>query len=676
LSAVDRIFANEEAAKGLTGDDDDGDEPIQHDAVRFSDPGDVAVWPMFSDEPTVDPDDWSKPIDVENPQSAKVRLAERIAGQIGDWLNNGERLPGTGKLVTAGDILVLVRKRDAFVSALVRALKARDIPVAGSDRLILTDHIAIKDLIALGQVMVLREDDLSLAAVLKCPLFQWSEEELFEIAQGRPSTLWRSLEAHAHDGHGRSSQAHEILRHWMNSADFERPFEFFSRILDSDGGRRKFKARFGGEVDDVIDQFMRLALDIETSQAPSLDRFLTHLQMSEIVIKRELDTARSDIRIMTVHGAKGLEAPVVFLVDPGSAPRHASHDPAIMTLETGDGSTILTVTRTSQGVPALVAKRLEDDRIAGEQEYRRLLYVALTRARDRLIVCGYQGSRGAHEKCWHNLVWNGLSADAKEVTFDGNDNSMLVWQKTAAKPMDVDDDRQAADSGTRQDRLPDWVNQPAKPMQIVHRLSPSGAIDGADADEPGPKTPPKDLLAEALAEESNALKRGRLIHRLLEVLPEKPEPDRRGFAEAAAAMAFTDGNEAERQNLVESVLAILEDPQFSNLFSTAGRPEISLSGWITKHDGSRHLVSGQVDRLLVTDDTIIIVDYKTNRSPPESIAEAPAQYIAQLALYRQLLSGIYANHTVEAALFWTSLPALMPVPASHLDEAMHRILVS
>lgn len=677
LSAVDQVFADPATAEGLTGDMDADDgvaDPIQHDAVRFSDPGDVTVWPIFSDTPSPEPEDWSQPIDVETPQSAKVRLAERIAAQIEEWLIRRDRLPGTGAVISAGDILVLVRKRDAFVPALVRALKARSIPVAGSDRLVLTDHIAVKDLIALGQVMVLREDDLSLAALLKSPLFNWSEGDLFEVAAGRDSTLWRSLEAKAENGHAVSADALATLRDWLGSADFERPFEFYSRILDKDGGRRNFKARFGGEVDDVIDQFMRLALDAETLQTPSLDRFLMDLQTSEIVIKRELDTARSDIRIMTVHGAKGLEAPIVFLVDPGSAPRHAGHDPAIMPLERPDGPPALTVCQTADGKPALVTKHLEDDRRAGEQEYRRLLYVALTRARDRLIVCGYQGSRGAHARCWHNLVWNGLAAAAEPADFDGEENAMLIWRKTPDKPVSAKDDPESGTTPPADLPLPDWAHRPADALAIVQRLSPSDAIDSTDADEPGPKSPPRDLLADALGEESPALKRGRLVHRLLEILPDVAEAARQETAGRAATMALPDIDPAQRQALVASILALLEDERFAPLFTTRGRAEVSLSGLVTKSTGARFLVSGQIDRLLITDETITLVDFKTNRVPPRSIDDAPAQYIAQLALYRRLLADIYPNHVIEAALLWTSGPALMPIPTSRLDDALRIIL--
>jgi len=672
LSAVDRVFADEAAADGLSHDK----EPIQHDAVRFSAPGDVSVWPLFSDIAAPEPDDWSKPIDVENPQSAKVRLAERIAAQIGSWLEAGERLPGVGKPIAPGDILVLVRKRDAFVAALIRALKARGIPVAGSDRLMLTDHIAVNDLVALGQVMVLREDDLSLAAVLKCPLFDWSEEDLFTIAhRKKTTTLWRSLEAHASDGHGPSRHAWETLRAWMGAADFERPFEFYSRILDSDGGRRKFKARFGGEVDDVIDQFMLLTLDSASTEAPSLDRFLARLQRSDIVIKRELSTAGPDIRIMTVHGAKGLEAPIVFLVDPGSAPRHASHDPAIIKLDPAPGAAgqILSVCRTAAGTPTPVAEQLARNREASEQEYRRLLYVALTRAEDRLIVCGYQGSRGAHARCWHKLVWTGLESEAEQAPFDG-ETTMLVWQKTTAPPVAGPSEEEEPQTAPKP--LPGWALRPAEALRIIGRLSPSSAIDGGEADEGGPKVPPRDVFAEALAPESTALRRGRLIHRLLEILPEQPDVKRRALAESAVGTALPDAPPAERGAVVDAVLAILEDPRFADLFSGEARAEVSISGFVTKTDGVRHLVSGQIDRLLITGDTITVVDYKTNRFAPQSIADAPVQYIAQLALYRKILSYVYPNHAIKALLFWTSAPAMMPISETHLDDALRRILTS
>ncbi|MEM1046905.1 MAG: double-strand break repair helicase AddA [Pseudomonadota bacterium] len=669
LGAVDAVFEDTQTARGLSSDG----EPILHEAVRSGEPGDVRVWPMFTDRPAAEPDDWSKPIDVENPQSAKIRLADAIADQIGTWLDSGARLAAGGPAIGAGDILVLVRKRDAFVPALVRALKTRGIPVAGSDRLALTDHIAVKDLIALGQVMVLRDDDLALATVLKGPLFDWSEEALFDIAYERTGSLWQSLEDRAAQGDQLAAPALARLRAWMNSADFERPFGFYTRVLDQDGGRRRFKARFGSEVDDVLDQFTQRALDAQVGEPVSLDRFLAGLQAADIVIKRELDTARSDIRIMTVHGAKGLESPIVFLVDPGSAPRHASHDPAIVTLEgqAGIEGPPLCVARTPEGIASKVRERLDASREAGLEEYKRLLYVALTRARDRLIVCGYQGTRGADAQCWHRLVWQGLAGDARAVPFDEADgSSMLVWQKTPALDGTAPVSAPAPEPGPPP--LPDWIDRPAPAARPLHRLSPSTALDG-DPDEPGPKTPARDRLAEAMAPDGDALQRGRFVHRLLEILPTRPSDERRDLALRTASLSLPDLPDDERTALVNSVLDLITEPDFAELFSDQGEAEVSIGGRVAKADGSRHLVSGQVDRLLVLPDRVTIIDYKTNRSPPQTPDAVPRPYVAQMALYREILRSIYPGREIEALLLWTANRTVSRLPGSQLDEAMRTI---
>ncbi len=669
LGAVDAVFADAETARGLSSDR----EPIVHEAVGSGEPGDVRVWPMFTDLPAAEPDDWSKPIDVENPQSAKIRLADTIADQIGDWLDAGACLSAGGRAIGAGDILVLVRKRDAFVPALVRALKTRGIPVAGSDRLALTDHIAVKDLIALGQVMVLREDDLALATVLKGPLFDWSEEALFAVAHGRTGSLWQSLEDRADQNDPRAVQTLSRLRAWMGSADFERPFGFYARVLDQDGGRRRFKARFGTEVDDVLDQFTQRALDAQSGEAVSLDRFLAGLQAADIVIKRELDTARSDIRIMTVHGAKGLEAPIVFLVDPGSAPRHASHDPAILALDEQAGieGPPLSVVRTPEGIPSRVRERLEKSRETGLEEYKRLLYVALTRARDRLIVCGYQGTRGADPQCWHRLVWQGLAGEAREAPFgDDDEASMLVWQKT--QPVAGTAPAPTTTSEATLLPLPDWIDTPAPAAPPHHRLSPSTALDG-DPDEPGPKMPARDRLADALAPESDALQRGRFVHRLLEILPARPVHERRDLALKTARLSLPDLADDERTGLVGSVLDLIADPDFAELFSERGQAEVSIGGRVAKSDGSRHVVSGQIDRLLVLAERVTIIDYKTNRSPPETPEAVPRPYVAQMALYREILRGLYPDRDIEALLLWTANRTVTRLPGSQLDEAMRTI---
>ncbi len=229
----------------------------------------------------------------------------------------------------ASDIMILVRKRDHFVSALSRALKLRNIPIAGADRLQLIKHISVRDLMALARFVLQPQDDLSLACVLKSPLFVLSEEELYQLSAHRTGSLWQSLCMHA-SSYASFKNAFEKLNQYRTLVDKIPVFEFYSHILNNDKGRQKILARLGSEANDVLDAFMDYTLTIQKTGLPGLQAFLETLSANDPEIKREFDQNHEEIRIMTVHAAKGLEAAVVFLVDPGSAIWHPQHAPHLL----------------------------------------------------------------------------------------------------------------------------------------------------------------------------------------------------------------------------------------------------------------------------------------------------------------------------------------------------------
>ncbi|MEM8702070.1 MAG: double-strand break repair helicase AddA, partial [Pseudomonadota bacterium] len=311
LGAVDKVFQEETAHRGLS---QDVSAPV-HEAIR-RDPGIVDLWPLEVDADTHEPEDWRLPIDHIGSGSPMLKVARKVALAISTWMRNGEADPG--------DVMILVRKRGPFVDALNRELKALDIPTAGSDRLVLTEHIAVQDLVALGRFILLPEDDLSLAAVLKSPIFGLSDEDLVEIAREtdakvRPGTLWQMLVKRSQTN-GKWQEVRARLEDWRARADFVPPYEFFARLLGPDGGRKAFRARLGVEVDDVLDEFLALTTAYEQAGTPGLEGFLAWLAAAPTEIKRELTNTKGMVRIMTVHGSKGLEARIVVLVDPGAAP--------------------------------------------------------------------------------------------------------------------------------------------------------------------------------------------------------------------------------------------------------------------------------------------------------------------------------------------------------------------
>ena len=387
LLAVDHIFTPPDNARGL------GMEPVVHRSSRIGHPGAVDLWEMVVPDVIVKDEDWTAPFDATPESAPAAILARRIAHTIGTLVRRETIIEkGKERFIEAGDILVLVRKRDAFVNALTRELKRRgDIPVAGADRLVLTSHIAVQDLMALGRFLLLPEDDLSLAAVLKSPLFDLSEEDIFAIAALRNDneSVWDHLRKYAADGNERLGAAVARLELFLAQSRNLSVHDFYARVLGSHGGRRQFLARLGTEVSDILDEFLTFALDHETSALPGLQSFISTLELEAPEVKREQDKGRNEVRIMTVHASKGLEAPIVFLVDGGSKAFTHTHLPKLRLIDAEPGEppipVWIPVSDLGNSLTSTDAARIQ---LLAEEEYRRLLYVAMTRAADRLIVGG------------------------------------------------------------------------------------------------------------------------------------------------------------------------------------------------------------------------------------------------------------------------------------------------
>ncbi|HTV67482.1 MAG TPA: double-strand break repair helicase AddA [Rhizobiaceae bacterium] len=671
LSAIDTVFANAAARQGLTHDP----LPIGHRAIRAGEPGYVELWPSIGATTVQEPEDWREAVD--HASAPAVRLAEHIALTVKSWLDKGEMLEGQGRKISAGDVLVLVRKRDRFIHALSRSLKDKQIAVAGADRLSLRGHIAVQDMMALGRFVVQPEDDLSLAALLRSPVFGLSEEQLYALAAKRP----RGMSLHA--SLKRSAEGDLILHPiaaqlnaWQNEAAFKPVFEFYAGVLGRDGIRRKMIARLGNDAGDILDEFLSFCLAEEKTGLPGLDVFLETLENSAPEIRREMDQGRDEVRIMTTHAAKGLEAPIVFLVDSGSAPFSTQHLPRLMPMQSrkgvwdGDGY----VWRSGVDVKNTHSEAAEGAvRDKAEEEYRRLLYVGLTRAEDRLIVCGYHNQRPPAPGNWHSLVDIALRGSPHvtehvDPIFDG---SVLRYRVSEASDI-VPANQNAGDARPATLAAPVWLATPLPPELIFPRpLSPSGAsalIDDAVIATVSKTSP----VLDPVETPSFAIERGLAIHKLLQVLPSLPVEIRRVGAERYIARVGSTWDEAERVRAAESVWALLEDPQFAPIFAETSRAEVSVMGHLPIL-GAERAVSGTIDRLAITADEVLIVDYKTNRPPPKELSEVPEAYVLQLALYRALLQPLYPDRRVSAGLLFTESPSLMAVPSEAMEAALARL---
>lgn len=669
LLAVDHIFTPPENARGL------GLEPVVHRSSRIGHPGSVDLWDMVVPDVVVKDEDWTAPFDATPESAPAAILARRIAHTIGTLVGR-ETIVEKGKerFIEAGDILVLVRKRDAFVNALTRELKRRgDIPVAGADRLVLTSHIAIQDLMALGRFLLLPEDDLSLAAVLKSPFFNLSEEDIFAVAALRDDneSVWHHLRKYAADGHERLGAAAARLELFLAQSRSLSVHDFYARVLGSHGGRRQFLARLGTEVSDIIDEFLTFALDHETSGLPGLQSFISTLELEAPEVKREQDKGRNEVRIMTVHASKGLEAPIVFLVDGGSKAFTHTHLPKLRLIDAGpDEPPIpvwIPVSDLGNSVTSNDAARIQ---LLAEEEYRRLLYVAMTRAADRLIVCGYRGVR-LNNDTWHMMISSALSEEhphVQKTTFSAPDGE---WDGMRWRVPQVERSFERMDQAPKQvtiETVPPNLFHPLPPQkQLPRPLSPSGA--GTIIDEEADDLLVTSPLFSDPESNDRSLEKGRLIHRMLQALPDIPAEERAEAAKRYAERAARFWPAAERQVLIDSVLKLLQDQRLHAVFAVHAQAEISIMGTLTL-EGREYAVSGRIDRLAVLSDSVVILDYKTNRVPPASEETIPFSHKAQLAIYREILKPLYPAMRIDCMLIYTENATIHTLSEQALASAL------
>jgi ATP-dependent helicase/nuclease subunit A len=647
LRAVDAVFANAPAGDGVVFDG----ATIRHEAFRQGAAGLVELWPAVepADVPPAKP--WTLPLTQRQPREPRTRLAHAIASRIKRWLETGERLEARDRPIRAGDVMVLVRRRGPFVTELVRALKQADVPVAGVDRMLLTDQLAVEDMIALGRFVLLPEDDLTLATVLKGPLFGLSEEALFDLAWPRRGSLWIELLRRRNDSPALARAASE-LGELLARADFVPPYELFAEVLGARQGRKAVLARLGAEAGDPLDEFLAASLAYERAHGVSLQGFLHWLEAGTAETKRDLDQGgRDEVRVLTVHGAKGLESPIVFLPDTMQMPQMT---PRVLWSERG--LPLWLVERNA--VPSVAAAALSEAKLRRDQEYRRLLYVAMTRASDRLYVCGWQTKRTAPSGNWYDLVQAGL-ADAGAEPFAFDAESFLVSEGWAGNGLRLTTPQQGPPKSDRRGSaapvgaaiLPDWCWTPPAPEPAPPKpLAPSRPRE----EEPAVRSP----LGE---DRGNALLRGRLIHRLLQSLP-GIDPEKREAAARRFLARPLHGLDAPAQEAVLSeTMAVLRHAEFAPLFAVDSAAEVPVVGLF-----KGRALSGQIDRLVVTEEAVLIVDYKTMRPVPQSEAMVPLAYLEQLAAYQAAVQAVYPGKLVRCALLWTDEPRMMPIDTDRL----------
>ncbi|MBB4038667.1 ATP-dependent helicase/nuclease subunit A [Microvirga flocculans] len=654
LSAVDATFAVERHFKGLSFEDKA--VGTVHESARPHAPGLVELWKTEEPAKEEEPEAWALPLDEPEQQSPPVKVARRIAQAVKCWTTKGDE---TGRLWKAGDVLVLVRKRGAAFEAVIRALKEAGVPVAGADRLNIGEHIAVLDLVAAGRAALLPNDDLTLATALKSPLVGFTDDDLIRIAAGRSDdeSLNAALERHAKAGDGKAKRGCEALSAWRDLARDHGPFGFFATLLGPRGGRSQLVARLGSEAGDAIDAFLCFAHQSEMTETPSLTVFLSRFESASHTIKRDLDSVNNEVRVMTVHGAKGLEAPIVVLIDGCEV---LGRDPPLLQLTTaaGDKIPIWAPGRKSDSSAMRQARELLHDK--GYEEHNRLLYVAMTRAKDRLVIAPYRtNGNETRPEAWCEMIRHGLAGKAGSLELDEAPyGPVSVWRdgsalaRTLVAEADVPPLAPLA--------APGWLTAAAlpepEPLPPIRPSSALGAADRMTRPGDGPYAPEARL-------------RGTLVHALLERLPalapEHRESMARAYVRARAPRLAPD----LRESILANALGVLDHPDLEPLFGKGSRAEAPIAGRVQTAAGEV-LVSGQIDRLAESGTEVLVADFKTTARAPRPGQPPPASYVAQLALYRALLSEIYPDKRIRTFLIWTSGPVIHELTEQDLESAL------
>lgn len=664
LKSVDHVFREQDIFRSIhsveTG------HPV-HNWLADAGPGQIDLWDLAVADDRQDIEGWRAPFDGVSLTSPEVKLARRIQAEIKSLVDGGTMTGSRGarRPLRYGDMLVLVRRRGNAFDAVIQALKHANIPVAGADRLKLTEHIAIIDLMNLADALLLPQDDLALAVALKSPLFGLNDDDLFKLARDRKGSLRTALTARAATD-GLLRDVLWRLEQCERKVIQETPFAFYAWLLGGDGGRARILQRLGHEANDALDEFLELALNYERKAPASLQGFMAWLRAADTEVKRDMEISRDEVRVMTVHGAKGLEASVVFLVDTTTSPADTQRLKLINLPQGNAGphapGVVVWAGRKAEDPASVVAARAA--MIADtEDEYRRLLYVAMTRAADRLVVGGcLPGNMNTVRKLsWYDLITKGLASSDLQMQELQTPHGK-VTRYTLAEEATPATGAAAATPTAAPVALPNWLLTPAQPQAPADgALRPSGPA----SDEGHPVR-----SGESIAQRTRALQRGTLTHRLLQSLPDIPASGRRDAAIAYLARNANGWTEDERKQLAENALALIADARFAPVFAPGSRAEVSIVGRVPRPNRPPALVSGQIDRLVVTDHEVLIVDFKTNHAPPTDTAEAPKGYVRQLALYRAVLGQLYPQRTVRAALVWTETAEFMEISAPALDAEL------
>ena len=624
LDMVNTVFSLSPATKGVTN------QPLHHEPSRIGEGGHVEIWPIIYPLSDKTSDDvWYPPVERVTAQSASSLLAQKIATTILEKVKSHE-LKADGTPLQFKDFLILVQHRNSLIDEIVRACKNIGVTIAGVDKLKLLEQIAIMDLLAAARFALLPYDDLNLACLLKSPIFGLDDDDLMLLCLDRQASLWQQILTSA-----KYSQIAATLQNLIYLSKHSRPYEFFAHILINLQGRKNFTARLGNECEDAIDEFINLTISFEQGHIPSLQIFVEWMQSDDVEIKRNLEQTDLDaVRVMTVHGSKGLQAPVVILPD---TVRLKSTKQEASLLNTKEQ---LFYPLSKNYYNEQCAQIQQNNQSSQKDEYNRLLYVALTRAGEQLYICGYSNANEPKEDSWYSVCYNALS----QIAPINNETGVISYHlNSLTPPQSSTPDK--TETSTRD--IPSWLNKPAdKESALAKPLTPSHQ----DENNISASSP---LLK---IDNSPLYRRGNLIHKLLQFIPLKEENKRQDIINSYLEISASDLPEFERKKIAHEVLSLVNAPQYAPLFSVNSVAEAAVMGEV---DG--RIISGQIDRLVVTDSKVMIIDYKTNRPAAQNLADVPPAYCKQMQAYRSLITKLYPDKQVETYILWTNTAQIMEI---------------
>lgn len=646
LKLVDAIFSEGSACRGVC-------QPgtLRHFISRTGQAGRVTLWPVTKSMDASPPPDWDAAENYISVKSEKAVLANKISEHIQSALAQKTYLPSRDRPVKAGDFLILVRHRDELVHELTRACKARDIPISGLDRLVLTSQQAVSDLLALCDSLLLPSDDVAFAQFLVSPLGGLTDESLMDLAINRRGSLSLALSARRAERLD-WRKANEYFQTLRKQVDFISPYSLLSIALGPLGGRVRLMQRLGTEAGEPIDEMLAEAQSYVQSHPASLQQFVFDLRQSGATVKREPEGAGDVVRIMTVHGAKGLQAPIVILPDTTSIPKSSDH---LFWLQVPQQARSIPIYCPHKDLRSeAITTAVADAKERKIEEYNRLLYVALTRAEDYLIICGAEGKHAIPAESWYNAIRLGFAKLSAEPAEDGTLQLSCAQSTTP--------DRASRQDSFTHSELPGWAGAapewqftpPRLETKRPEPLAPSRSTD----DQETPKTTTSPLFGITPGSSGvSAMAQGKIVHALLQHLPSLDASERPEAAKNYLNQPVLGLPKKMQTGIAATVLNIFNDDATSALFSPGSRAEVPLAGIAGDIE-----IGGLVDRLVVTDRSVIIADFKTDRNPPATNAEIPPAYLRQLAAYSIIVQQIFPNKTIICQLIWTENGVCMRVP--------------